>query len=92
MDVIPQVVVVRGSRRKSSPTIPDVLPKFMGVIVQVVLCELELAPCNATQPVEHDLIRLVIAKPADMPLHGVDATVGDLESPCRELAHGATSL
>src|SRR4051812_13211661 len=81
--VIPQVVVVAGSRRKPLSTVSDVLPKFMGVVVQIVPCRFDLPPRNATQPVDHDLIRLVLAEPANVSLHGVDATVSYLEPPCR---------
>ena len=83
MGIIPQVVVVPSSRRKSLPAVSDELPKFMGVIVQVVPCRLDRAFRNATQPIDHDLIRLVLAEPADVSLQGIDATVGDLEPPCR---------
>jgi hypothetical protein len=83
MGVIPQVIVVPSSRRKSLSTVSYELPKFMGVIVQVVPCRLGLAFRNATQPIDHDPIRLVLAEPADVSLHGIDATIGDLEPPRR---------
>jgi hypothetical protein len=83
MGVVPKVVVVPGSSRKSLSAVSDRLSKFMGLVIQVVLRRLELASRNATQPIDHNLIRLVIAEPANVTLHGVNATVSHPNSPGR---------
>ncbi len=48
MGVVPKFVIVPGSRRKSLSAVSDGLPKFMGVVVQVVLRRVDLAFRNVT--------------------------------------------
>src|SRR5271157_1265866 len=83
MGVVPKFVIVPRSRRKSLSAVSDGLAKFMGVVVQVVLRRLDLASRNITEPVDHDLIRLVTAESDNVATHGVNASVGHPDSPCR---------
>jgi hypothetical protein len=55
--------------------VSDELPKLVAVVIQVVLSRSDLTSRDATQPIDHDLIRPVIAEPPDVAFHGVDATV-----------------
>jgi hypothetical protein len=91
MCVVPEVIIVPGSRRESLLTVSDELPKLMRVVIQVVARRLDLASRYATQTIDHDLIRLVIAEPANVAFQGVDATVRHPDSHGRKLANRTTS-